>query len=124
MASYFPEAGNTNGSNAGMCSDLVGPFSYYFTIFPTTRTTGRHLKFERYYNSRTSSWGVLGPTSFPGPTPLSKWPTGAEKTLVYAGRPPAKYSKNRGVFCHVTFDEMSSSLQLISSSTNQNGNEI
>ena len=25
MASYFPEAGNLNGSNADMCSDVAGP---------------------------------------------------------------------------------------------------
>ena len=24
MASYFPEAGNLNGSNADMCSDVAG----------------------------------------------------------------------------------------------------
>ena len=27
MASYFPEAGNLNGSNADMCSDVTGPWS-------------------------------------------------------------------------------------------------
>ena len=27
MALYFPEAGNLNGSNANMCSDLAGPSS-------------------------------------------------------------------------------------------------
>ena len=27
MASYFPEAGNLNGSNADMCSDVAGPSS-------------------------------------------------------------------------------------------------
>ena len=27
MASYFPEAVNLNGSNADMCSDVVGPTS-------------------------------------------------------------------------------------------------
>ena len=27
MASYFPEAGNLNGSNAGMCSEVAGPSS-------------------------------------------------------------------------------------------------
>ena len=25
MKSYFPEAGNLNGSNAEMCSDVAGP---------------------------------------------------------------------------------------------------
>ena len=25
MRSYFPEAGNLNGSNADMCSDVAGP---------------------------------------------------------------------------------------------------
>ena len=25
MVSYFPEAGNLNGSNADMCSDVAGP---------------------------------------------------------------------------------------------------
>ena len=29
MASYFPEAANLNGSNAGMCSDVAGPSSSY-----------------------------------------------------------------------------------------------
>ena len=27
MTSYFPEAGNVNGSNADMCSDMAGPSS-------------------------------------------------------------------------------------------------
>ena len=27
MASYFPEAGNLNGSNADLCSDVAGPSS-------------------------------------------------------------------------------------------------
>ena len=27
MASYFSEAGNLNGSNAYMCSDVAGPLS-------------------------------------------------------------------------------------------------
>ena len=27
LASYFPEAGNLNGRNAGMCSDVAGPSS-------------------------------------------------------------------------------------------------
>ena len=27
MASYFPTAGNLNGSNADMCSDVAGPSS-------------------------------------------------------------------------------------------------
>ena len=49
MASYFPKAGNVNGSNADVCSDVAGPSSsvsgelFYFsscyrsrafTIFP------------------------------------------------------------------------------------------
>ena len=27
VTSYFPEAGNLNGSNADMCSDVAGPSS-------------------------------------------------------------------------------------------------
>ena len=27
MTSYFPEAGNLNGRNANMCSDVAGPSS-------------------------------------------------------------------------------------------------
>ena len=27
MASFFPETGNLNGSNADMCSDVAGPSS-------------------------------------------------------------------------------------------------
>ena len=27
LASYFPKAGNLNGSNAGMCSDVAGQLS-------------------------------------------------------------------------------------------------
>ena len=65
MASYFPEAGNLNGSNADMCSDAAGPSSgdsgdlfelsnssrsRTFTISPTTSTTDRHLVYERDYN--------------------------------------------------------------------------
>ena len=64
MASYFPEAGNLNGSNADMCSDEAGPSSSgsgdlfelsdssgsrTLTISPTTSTTGCHLVFERDY---------------------------------------------------------------------------
>ena len=30
MASYFPEAGNLNGSNAGTCSDVAEPSSSGF----------------------------------------------------------------------------------------------
>ena len=63
-------------------------------------------------------------TSFPGPTPLSKWRTDAEKTLAYTGRPPAKYSKNLGVFCHVTFNRISPSLHLISGPRNKNGQDF
>ena len=66
MASYFHEAGNLNGCNADMCSDMTGPsssgsgalfdFGYSsrsrtFTISHTTSTTGRHLGFERDYKS-------------------------------------------------------------------------
>ena len=36
-------------------------------------------------------------TSSPGPSPRSKW---------WSEKPLLKYSKNRGVFCHVTHDEM------------------
>ena len=73
MASYFPEAGNVNGSNTDVCSDVAGPLSSgsdalfelsdrstsrIFTIFPTTSTNGRHLGFERDYNSHSAFWGV------------------------------------------------------------------
>ena len=66
VASFFPEAGNLNSSNADMCSDVARPSisgsgSIYlsfqihhkfrtFTIPPTTSTTGRHLGFERENN--------------------------------------------------------------------------
>ena len=40
----------------------------------------------------------------------------AEKTLAHTVRPPAKYSTNRGVFCHVIHNRISSSLHLISGS--------
>ena len=61
MASSFPEAGNLNGSNADMCSDVAGPSrsgaddlfdfgsssrSRTFAISPTTSITGCHLGFE------------------------------------------------------------------------------
>ena len=74
MTSYFPEAGNVNSSNAGMCSDVAGPsssgtedflsfqtglISQTFTTFPTTSITGRHLGFERDYNSHSALRGVL-----------------------------------------------------------------
>ena len=68
MASYFPKAGNLNGSNADMCSDEAGPSTVFdfrsssrsraLTISPTTSTTGRHLGFERDYKSRTAFRGV------------------------------------------------------------------
>ena len=72
MASYFPEVGNLNGTNADMCSDVAGPSSSQvaargiflsfqtgqmlrsFTISPTTNTNGRHLEFERDYNYHTA----------------------------------------------------------------------
>ena len=68
MASYFPEAGNLNGINADMCSDVAGPSSsgsgdllnfqigqiklipYYKSICPSTTTSGRHLGFVRDYS--------------------------------------------------------------------------
>ena len=68
MASYFPEARNLNESNGDICSDVAGPSisgsgdlfgfqidhrSRTFTIFPTTRTTGRHLGIQRDYNYHT-----------------------------------------------------------------------
>ena len=67
MASDFPEAGNFNVSNADMYSDLAGRlFDFWsssrsrtFTISPTTSTTGRHLEFDRDYNSRTAFQGVF-----------------------------------------------------------------
>ena len=54
MAPYFPEAGNLNGINADMCSDVAGPSSsssgdlfelsdmsrsHILTIYPATSTT-------------------------------------------------------------------------------------
>ena len=69
VASYFPEAGNLNGRNADMCSDVAGPSSSgsgdflsfqvgqilrTFTISLTTSTTGRHLGFERDCNYHTA----------------------------------------------------------------------
>ena len=74
MASYLPEAGNSNGSNADMCPDEAGPSSsgsgdlfdfgssfrsLTFTFPPTSNTTGRHLGFERDYNSQTTFRDVL-----------------------------------------------------------------
>ena len=76
MALYFPEAGNLNGSNADMCSNVAGPLSSSlgdffdfgssyrsctFTIkfSPTTCTNDCHLGFERDYNSHTTFQGVL-----------------------------------------------------------------
>ena len=73
MASYFPEAGNLNGSNADICSDVAGPSSSGWVIClsfqigldlvlllfpPTASTTGRHLGFGRDYNSHTAFRGV------------------------------------------------------------------
>ena len=59
VASYFPEAGNLNGRNADMCSDVAGlsnsglvdlfelsDRSNTFTISRTTNTNGRHLRFD------------------------------------------------------------------------------
>ena len=72
MALYFPEAGNLNGRNADMCSDVAGllhsalgdlfelsdrlntTYLYYFNS-PTTSTTGHHLGSERDYNYHTAS---------------------------------------------------------------------
>ena len=77
VASYFPEAGSLNGSNANMCSDVAGPSSsgsgdlfelsdrWNKTLdpvpppYPTTSTTGRHLGFEHDYNSHEAFRGVL-----------------------------------------------------------------
>ena len=74
MASYFPEAGNLNGSNAVMCSNVAGPSSSgsedlfdfgsssryrTFIISPTASATGRHLGFEHDYYSHTAFRGVL-----------------------------------------------------------------
>ena len=74
IASYFPEAGNLNGSNVGMCFDVAEPsnsgsgdfLSFWidhgsrtFTISPTTSATDRHLVFERDYIYHTSFRGVL-----------------------------------------------------------------
>ena len=73
MASYFPEAGNLNGSNSNMCSVVAGPSSsgsgdlfelsdrsrsHVLTIFPTTSTTGRHLGLERDDNSHSAFWAL------------------------------------------------------------------
>ena len=56
-------------------------------------------------------------TSFPG---LLRFQDGGrEKTLAHTVLPPVKYSKNRGVFCHVTHNRISFSLHLISGSRNQ-----
>ena len=69
MTSYFPEAGNLNGSNADISSDVAGPSrsgsgdmfelsdrsnKTYIYNSPTTNTTGRHLELERDYNSHTA----------------------------------------------------------------------
>ena len=74
MTSYFPGAGNLNGSNADMCSDVVEPSSSdsvdlfdfgsscrsrTFTISPTTSTIVHHLGFDRDYNSRATFRDVL-----------------------------------------------------------------
>ena len=74
MASYFPEAGNLNGSNLTRVSDVAGPSSSgygdlfdfgsssasrTFTTSPTTSTTGRHVGFERDYHSYTAFRCVL-----------------------------------------------------------------
>ena len=58
-------------------------------------------------------------TSFPGSTPLSRGRLRAEKTLAHTVRSPAKYSTNGGIFCHVTYNGISSSLHLISGCRNQ-----
>ena len=64
VASYFPEEGNLNDSNADLCFDVAGPSSSgsddlydlldssrscTFAISPNTRTAGRRLGFEREY---------------------------------------------------------------------------
>ena len=62
MASYFPEAGNLNRSNAEMAGPSSSGSGDLFelsdrsneTISPTTSSTGRHLGFERDYNSHTA----------------------------------------------------------------------
>ena len=78
MASYFPEAGNLNSSNADICSDVAGPSSsgsgdlfelsdrsnntldpVLLLFLPTTSTTGRHLGFKRDHNCPTVFRGVL-----------------------------------------------------------------
>ena len=74
MVSYFPEARNLNGSNADMISGVAKPSSSgsgdllelsgksrscTFTISPTASTTGRHLGFDRDYNSHTAVRDVL-----------------------------------------------------------------
>ena len=61
-----------------------------------------------------------------------RWPNGSQplgtrmegmrrcqSNLVHTVIPPAKYSTNRGVFCHVTHNRISFSLHLISGSKNQ-----
>ena len=58
-------------------------------------------------------------TSFPGSTPLLRWRLRAEKTLAHTVRPPAKYFTNRGVYCHVIHNKISSLLPLISGSRNR-----
>ena len=73
MASYFPEAGNLNGSNADTCSYVAGPLSSNLgdlfelpdrsneteteSLNTGPRTTGRNLGFERDYNSLTAIRG-------------------------------------------------------------------
>ena len=71
MASYFPEAGNLNGSNANMCSDVAEPSSSgsgdLFELsdrsrsrtFTISSTTSRHLRFEVDDNSHTAFRGML-----------------------------------------------------------------
>ena len=75
-----------------------------------------HLRENDHLSQPTLNW-----TSFPGSTPLLRWRLGAEKPLGPFSFPDplfllvtlAKYSTNRGVFCHVTHDR-SSSLHLTS----------
>ena len=74
MAPYFPEAGNLNGINADMCSDVAGPSSSgsgdclsfqicldpIFLLFtPLLAPLGHHLGFERDYNSHIAFRDVL-----------------------------------------------------------------
>ena len=59
-----PLSGILNSSNGSSGSSDLFDFgsssrSHTFTISPTTSTTGRHLGFERDYNSHNAFRGVL-----------------------------------------------------------------